>query len=254
MSSRCARGLAKASRYVANRVAIASETRAEMRVVPSPWRRIVMRVLSAALASRSASRSASAFSAISGATTSRIRRPSRPSSFGPNSSAYATSLASASATASASTRAGSASSARRMTCACTSVTVPSRIPDARTGRSRSIAVASARSARASANRVRVWCANQPGCVLRTRRVSQVTRVGQDPQPQLGQLTLSPHQLRQRSRLVVGRHERRVHTRHTLEQGADVGDHRDDRVLSHRTCHGGPPLDEGCSAKGSCLRH
>ena len=48
-----------------------------------------------------------------------------------------------------------------MTWACASVTSPSRIPAASTGRSRSSAVASARSARASVNRVRVSCANHP---------------------------------------------------------------------------------------------
>ena len=70
-------------------VAAASGSRPEIRVVPSPRRRIVNRVNAAALASSSANRRASASSAISGATTSRIRRPSRPSSFGPNTPACA---------------------------------------------------------------------------------------------------------------------------------------------------------------------
>ncbi len=64
-------------------------------------------------------------------------------------------------TVSASTAGGRASRARRITWACARVTAPSRIPAASTGRSRSNAPASARSARASANRVRVWCASHP---------------------------------------------------------------------------------------------
>ncbi len=161
VSPRWARGLANASRYVARRVATASGTSAEMRVVPSPWRRIVIRVRSAAAVSRSASRVASAASATSGATTSRTRRPIRPSSLGPNSPAQPTRCTSARAIVSASTAAGSASRARRMTWAWARVTAPSRIPAASIGRSRSKTVASARSARASANRVRVWCASHP---------------------------------------------------------------------------------------------
>jgi hypothetical protein len=76
-------------------------------------------------------------------------------------------------------------------------------------------------------------------VLRPGRVGQVARVGQHPQPKLRQLPLCPHQLAQRGRLVVGRHECRVHAREALEEGPDLGDSSNDRVT-----HGWPPFDDG----------
>ncbi len=79
----------------------------------------------------------------------------------------------------------------------------------------------------------------PRRVLRGRVLREVAAVGEDPQPQLGQLALGTDQLGERGRLVVGRHERRVRIRHRLERGPDVGDGSNDRMR-----HARPPLDDG----------
>ncbi len=48
-----------------------------------------------------------------------------------------------------------------------------------------------------------------GSITGGRRLSQITGVGEDPQPQLGQLRLRSRELDQRARLLTRRHERRV---------------------------------------------
>ena len=208
--------------------------------MPSPRRRIVSRVCCSAWASRSARRAASAASAISGATTSRIRRPMRPSSFGPNSPARSTRCASASATVAASTPAGSAPSARSITRAWASDAAPSRIAAASTGRSRSSAAGEAQvGSRVGVRRPGVL--RQPARRIPRRRVSgEVTGIGQDPQPQLHQLCLRRGQLAQRRRLLVDRHERRVRAGDGLERGPDVAGRSDDRVTGHER----PPSTTG----------
>ena len=84
----------------------------------------------------------------------------------------------------------------------------------------------------------------PGGVLRGRVLREVTCVGEDPQPELGQLPLGTDQLGECGGLVVGRHERRVRPRDALEQGADVGDGGNDRMRHGCICHCWPPLDDG----------
>ena len=143
-----------------------------------------------AWASRSARRAASAASAISGATTSRIRRPIRPSSLGPNSSARSTRWASASATVVASTAAG-----QRVECAVGSpaparaTRSPSRIAAASTGRVAVQRVGEAQ-VRSRVGVRRAGVLRQPARGVPGGGVSgQVAGVGEDPQPQLGQLPL-----------------------------------------------------------------
>ena len=75
--------------------------------------------------------------------------------------------------------------------------------------------------------------------LRRGRVGEVAGIGEDPQPQLRQLRLRTHQLNEGGDLVVGRHERRVHTSHRLQHGPDVGDRSNNRMTHHR-----PPFDDG----------
>ena len=197
--------------------------------MPSPRRRIVSRVCCSAWASRSARRAASAASAISGATTSRIRRPIRPSSLGPNSPARSTRWASANATVVASTPAGSAVSARSITRACASDAVPSRIAAASTGRCRSSAVGQTQ-VRARVGVRRPGVLRQPARGVPRGGVSgEVAGVGEDPQPQLRHLGLRSHQLPQRGRLLRGRHERRVRVGDRLEHRPDVAGGSNDRV-------------------------
>ena len=93
------------------------------------------------------------------------------------------------ATVVASTRAGRASRARRITCACASVTAA--LPHPRREH-RPVAVQRGREGEVGAGvgEPGPGPVRQPsGGVLRPRRVGQVTGVGQDPQPQLGQLPL-----------------------------------------------------------------
>ena len=203
--------------------------------MPSPRRRIVSRVCCSAWASRSARRAASAASAISGATTSRIRRPIRASSFGPNSPARSTRCASANATVSASTpvgergegavdhprlrqRRGALAHRRRQ---------HRPLPVQRVGQAQ---------VRARVGVRRPGVLRQPARRILRRGVSgEVTGVGEDPQPQLHQLSLRRRQLPQRRRLLAGRHERRVRVGDGLQHRPDVAGRSDDRVRHH-----GPP--------------
>ena len=139
---------------------MASGSRAESRVVPSPWRRMENRVRRRASASCAASRLPSASSARSGATTVRMCRPIRASCFGAKRAACSMSAASARSSTSVGTPAGSSSRARTTARACTVVTRPSRTAAPRAVHRRSRAVARNRSARASSKRPRVASASQ----------------------------------------------------------------------------------------------
>ena len=76
----------------------------------------------------------------------------------------------------------------------------------------------------------------PGCVLRRGLRGEVTRAGEDPQPQLGELGLGSHELVQRRRLLLGRHERRVGVSDGLDDRPDVGGSGEDRVSHDRPPH------------------
>ena len=150
-----------------------------IRVVPSPRRRRCSRVRRWAPASSSARRRASASSAISGATTSRMRRPRRASWRGPNSAAWATNVSSARTSTSCETSRGSAASERSMTSAWATVTSPARRAAASTSHRRSSPTARARSARASSWRTRVCVASHSAasraaaCAARSSAVDMI---------------------------------------------------------------------------------
>ena len=103
-----------------------------MVVVPSPCERVVSDVVFRARRSSSSSLRRSCSSPTSGATTSRIPRPSTRSSFGVNVAACSTSTRSASASVSAGVSVGRSSSARAITSACAVETSPAECAPAST--------------------------------------------------------------------------------------------------------------------------
>ncbi len=119
-----------------------------MVVVPSPWERVVRLVVLRARRSSSSSLRRSCSSPTSGATTSRIRRPSTRSSFGVKVAACSTSTRSASASVSAGVSVGRSSSARAITSACAVDTSPAECAPASTVQRWASDRASVRSRRA----------------------------------------------------------------------------------------------------------